>query len=94
MAGFSDPRVEQDLAAVLAKRVARSPDKPWILTDSGAYSYREMDERSGRLASGFAEQGVAAGDTVLIMLPDTVDYIVIWCALSKMGAIEVPVNVH
>ena len=94
MAAYCDPRVEQDLATILAKRVARSPDKPWILTDSGAYSYREMDGRSGKLAKGFAEQGVAAGDTVLIMLPDTVDYIVIWCALSKMGAIEVPVNVH
>ena len=92
--GFDDPRAEQDLATVLAKRVARSPDKPWILSPDGAHSYREIDERSGRLAQGFADAGVSAGDTVLIMLPDTVDYIVIWCALSKIGAIEVPVNVH
>ena len=46
------------------------------------------------MANGFNDAGVKAGDTVLIMLPDTVDYIVIWCALSKLGAIEVPVNVH
>ncbi len=94
MSVYSDPRDEQDLATVLAKRVARSPDKPWILTDSGSYSYREVDDRSGRLAGGFADAGIKSGDTVLIMLPDTVEYIVIWCALSKLGAIEVPVNVH
>ena len=46
-----------------------------------------MDERSGRLAQGFADAGIGAGDTVLVMLPDTIDYITIWCALSKIGAI-------
>ena len=94
MIAFSDPRNGQDLASVLARRVERSPDKPWILTDEGAYTYRQMDERSGRLAQGFADAGIGAGDTVLVMLPDTIDYIATWCALSKIGAIEVPVNVH
>lgn len=46
------------------------------------------------MAQGFANAGVKAGDTVLLMLPDQVDYILAWCALSKLGAIEVPVNVH
>ena len=94
MPAYDDPRFEQDLATVLAKRVARSPDKPWLLTEERAYSYREIGERSGRLAQGFADAGIGKGDTVLIMLPDTVDYIVIWCALAKLGAIEVPVNIH
>ena len=94
MSVFTDPRDERDLASVLSKRVARSPDKPWIVTDDGSCSYRDIDTRAGRLARGFAQAGVAAGDTVLLMLPDTVDYICLWCALSKIGAIEVPVNVH
>lgn len=94
MIAYSDPRDRQDLATVLMKRARRSPDKPWLLTNEGACTYRQMDERSGRLAQGFADAGIGAGDTVLIMLPDTIDYIAIWCALSKIGAIEVPVNVH
>ncbi|MCP5082141.1 MAG: AMP-binding protein [Alphaproteobacteria bacterium] len=94
MIPFSDPRREQDLATVLAKRVARSPDKPWIVTGDDRYSYGDVDIRSGRMAQGFADAGVEAGDTVALMLPDTVDYIWAWCALSKLGAIEVPVNVH
>ena len=94
MSVFKDPRDERDLASVLSKRVARSPDKPWLVTDDGSYSYSDIDTRAGRLARGFAQAGVAAGDTVLLMLPDTVDYICLWCALSKIGAIEVPVNVH
>ena len=94
MSVFTDPRDERDLATVLSRRVARSPDKPWIVTDDGSWSYREIATRAGRLAGGFAEAGVAAGDTVLLLLPDSVEYISLWCALSKIGAIEVPVNVH
>ncbi len=94
MIAFTDPREEQDLATVLAKRVAQHPDKPWVVTDEAAHSYRDIDERSSQMAGGFADAGVAAGDTVLIMLPDVIDYIWAWCALSKLGAIEVPVNVH
>lgn len=94
MISFSDPRGEQDFATVLAKRVERSPNKPWLLWEGGSLSYREADERSGRLAQGFADNCVAAGDTVLVMLPDTADFILTWCALSKIGAIEVPINVH
>ena len=84
----------RDLAAVLARRVAHCADKPWIVTAEREYSYREMDSLSGRLAQGFADAGIAHGETVLIMLPDTVDFVLAWCALSKLGAIEVPVNVH
>ena len=92
--GFSDPTGDQDLPTVLSKRVAHSPDKPWIVTDDGAYSYSDINTRAGRMAQGFTEAGVTLGDTVLLMLPDTIDYICLWCALSKIGAIEVPVNVH
>ncbi len=94
MISFSDPRGEQDLASVLARRVARHPNKPWVVSGDENYSYGEIDERSSRMAQGFADAGVTAGDTVLLMLPDTVDYIIAWCALAKLGAIEVPVNVH
>ncbi len=94
MIPFDDPREEQDFATVLRKRRERSPMKPWVVTETDSYSYGDIDIRSGRMASGFAEAGVTAGDTVLIMLPDTIDYIWTWCALSKIGAIEVPLNVH
>ena len=91
---FSDPFESRDLATVLAKRVAYCPDKPWIVYQGREYSYLEMDQRSGMLANGLIQLGIQSGDTVLIMLPDTVDFILAWCALAKFGGVEVPVNVH
>ena len=89
-----DLQAAQDFATVLAKRSAEVPNRPWIVTDQRSYSYRTMDERSSRLAKGLNGLGIGANDTVLVMLPDTVDFVLIWCALSKLGAIEVPVNIH
>ncbi|MDH3377854.1 MAG: acyl--CoA ligase, partial [Gammaproteobacteria bacterium] len=89
-----DSPLSRDLTAVLARRVAHCPDKHWIVTADRGYSYREIDTRSGHLAQGLVDLDIVPGDTVLIMLPDTVDYILAWCALSKCGGIEVPVNIH
>ena len=89
-----DPRAAQDFASVLTKRSKEVPNRPWIITDEQSYSYRTMDDRSSRLANGLDGLGIGASDTVLVMLPDTVDFVLIWCALSKLGAIEVPVNIH
>ena len=89
-----DPGPSRDLATVLARRVSHCPDRHWIVTADRGYSYQEMDARSGCLAQGLTEIGIEPGETVLVLMPDTVDYILIWCALSKFGGVEVPVNVY
>ena len=91
---LTDPLESRDLATVLARRAAHCPDKPWIIYQGREYSYQEMNQRSGQLATGLKRLGLQSGETVLIMLPDTVDFILAWCALAKFGGIEVPVNTH
>jgi len=71
-----------------------APDKPWLVTAERLVNFGQADEQSDQLARGFAALGIAAGDTVLLMLPDTVRMILPWCALAKLGAIEVPINTH
>ena len=94
MQALTDTRPEQTLAQVLRKRVEHCGDKPWLLVDDRAFSYREIDRRSNRLVKFLQRLEIGFGDTVLLMLPDTADFVVTWCALAKLGAIEVPVNIH
>ena len=89
-----EARKDRTLKEVLKRRADALGDKPWIVTAERAYGYREMDATSNRLARGFASIGIKHGETVLLMLPDTIDYVLAWCALAKLGAIEVPVNNH
>jgi crotonobetaine/carnitine-CoA ligase len=88
------PTGEATLTHVLARRLADSGDKPWILADTGPFTYRDLDRLASRLANGLSRLGVGRGDTVLLMMNNCVAFIGLWCALAKLGAIEVPVNCH
>jgi carnitine-CoA ligase len=83
---------ETTLSHVLARRLADSGDKPWVVSEDGNFTYREVDRLANRLAHGLAKLGVKRGETVLLMLDNSIDFIGLWCALGKLGAIEVPIN--
>ncbi|MSP83842.1 MAG: ATP-dependent acyl-CoA ligase [Alphaproteobacteria bacterium] len=87
-----DPRARQTVAQVLADRVARHGDRALIRADDGDVTYRAMDGLSNRFAQGLARLGVGPGVTVLVMLPNVVEFVALFIALAKLGAIQVPVN--
>mgnify|MGYP003575200407 CR=1 FL=1 len=58
------------------------------------YSFAEVNARTNALAAGFAARGIVQGDRVAILLPNCLEYVFTWFALSKLGAIEVPINTN
>ncbi|MFE7842651.1 (2,3-dihydroxybenzoyl)adenylate synthase [Streptomyces sp. NPDC057474] len=52
-------------------------------------TYRALDVWCDRLAAGFAARGVAAGDRVLVQLPNTPDFVAVCFALFRLGALPV-----
>lgn len=84
----------RDFPSVLRRQATVYGDKVVLITDDRKLSYRELDQSSDLVAQSLARRGVKRGDTVLIMLPNVADYIVIWAALAKLGAAEVPVNIY
>ncbi|MFP9191424.1 AMP-binding protein [Natrialbaceae archaeon A-CW1-1] len=63
----------------------------WETTDE-TVSFAETNRIANRLAHGLREQGVGKGDHVLLMLPNSLEYVFLWFACAKIGAVEVPVN--
>ncbi|EIG61156.1 class I adenylate-forming enzyme family protein [Bradyrhizobium sp. WSM1253] len=55
-------------------------------------SYSEMDRRSNRCAHGLRAFGVRKGDRVGMMLPNRIEWPILWFALAKLGAVMVPIN--
>jgi crotonobetaine/carnitine-CoA ligase len=86
------PDRELTLAAVLEARVARAGASDFILTEAGACTLADLDRRSDALARGLLGSGLKAGDTLLIMLPNWIEFIELWWAAAKVGVVEVPVN--
>ena len=87
------PLEERSVGRILARQADRFADKNFIETTSGdCISYRDMHLRSNQFAQGAAAFGIESQEPVLVMLPDTIDYVTVWCGLAKRGAIEVPIN--
>lgn len=78
----------------LAWRAVRLfPDKVAIEQDDVSLTYRELEERTRRVARLLRDLGVRAGERVLLMFPN--DYRLPECLLGTLraGAVAVPVNV-
>ncbi len=74
--------------------LAVAPDQQITYQGRIRYTYRELRERIGRLASGLAGLGVEAGDTVAMMDWDSHRYLECFFAVPMMGAILQTVNVR
>lgn len=80
------------LAAELGRAAAAAPDRPFLRMMHGEWSYRQIDEASGRVAAGLYRMGVRQRQTVSLMLPNCVEFVIVWFALAKLGAVTAPVN--
>lgn len=64
----------------------RIPDKPFLIYEGETHTYRQIDERSNRVARVFEEQGsLKKGDTVAMLMGNEPDFISVWFGLSKLG---------
>ncbi|HEY7459947.1 MAG TPA: AMP-binding protein [Xanthobacteraceae bacterium] len=76
------------------KWAAREPERVALLIrqPSGleAVTYGRLREQSNRLANAFAAHGIARGDRIAIILPQTPETAITHLAIHKLGAIAVP----
>lgn len=85
---------ERTVANVLRDRLQSGPDTTFLRTDERDVSLAEVERETNRIANGLSDAGVARGDTVLIMLPNGLEILYVWIGLSKIGGVEVPVNIE
>ena len=55
-------------------------------------SYGALLDRTGRLAGHLADNGIAANDTVAILLPNSVPWVESCFAIARAGGISVPIS--
>ena len=82
---------------LLAERVEANPDKQALVFEdaSGAlteYTYAALSDAVHRVASGFEELGVEAGDRAVICMPNRAEFVIAILALAHLGAVGVPAN--
>jgi acyl-CoA synthetase (AMP-forming)/AMP-acid ligase II len=80
------------LETVLRAQAVRYPDKIALVCENERIAYCDLDERIRRVASGLKEQGLGAGDRIVVFLNNGVEIIELFYAAFALGAIVVPVT--
>ncbi|UWU75843.1 acyl--CoA ligase [Bradyrhizobium huanghuaihaiense] len=57
-------------------------------------TYSEMDRRSSQYAHALREFGVGKGDRIGVMLPNRIEFPILWFACAKLGAVLVAINMR
>ncbi|MFZ0043889.1 MAG: AMP-binding protein [Solirubrobacteraceae bacterium] len=61
-------------------------------TTGRRWTYAELWSDTARLAAGLAEAGVRAGDAVVFSLFNCGEFVLLWLAAQRLGAIAAPIN--
>ena len=80
------------LPAALDAQCEKRPDQPVLEIARTTLTYRQLRDRSVAAANVLSEMGIGAGDRMAIFMGTSPEWVVLWFALSRLGAVTVPVN--
>ena len=96
---YYDPQVPPHLTypriplySLLDETAAKYPASPCTNFFGKRLTYREIKELSDRLAASLRRMGVPKGDRVVLLLPNSPQFIIAYYGLLKAGAVIVPLN--
>ena len=81
-----------NLATMLRESRDAKPDRPLCHISDLTFSYAQVDEISGRVASALLGTGLRRGDKVAVQLPNLPQFLFTYFAILKAGLVMVPLN--
>ena len=69
-------------------------DKPALVDAASGkrLTYGELTESIRRVANGLTQHGLRKGDVLATLLPNTLEYAIVFHAVSSLGGIVMPIN--
>ncbi len=82
----------ETVKGLIEARARSHADRPCVRFKGRSSSFREVNDRANRLAHGLVDLGVSRGDRVAALLPNRLEFLDLWFACAKLGAVLVPLN--
>jgi acyl-CoA synthetase (AMP-forming)/AMP-acid ligase II len=78
--------------ALVRRRAAEQPEKPFVVTDDDVLTYGELDRETAVTASRFAAAGVGKGTRVGVLMPNGTAWPVVALGVARAGGTVVPLS--
>ncbi len=80
------------LHAMLERVAAEYPDRPYVITETRSFTYREILDWSLRIAAGLLAAGLRTGENVALVMANHPEFVALKFAIARAGGVCVPVN--
>lgn len=84
--------MQMDVGSHVAHNAGRYGRKTALIEGGRKLTYGELDHASNRIANALLAWGAVAGDRIALVLPSTIDWVVIYIGIAKAGMTAVPLN--
>lgn len=72
--------------------VDQYPDKTAVIYLGTEYTYKKLKMMAEKFAAALLNMGVASGDRVMIYIPNSIQWVVSFLAIQRIGAVCVPIT--
>ena len=88
---------KRTLRSTLEQKAGAHPDRPFLIFEEqdgpvSTYSYQQFDRMVNRTANALLGLGVGKGDKVHLHLLNCPEFLFLWFATAKIGAVMMPTN--
>lgn len=73
------------IGTLLTRLAEAQPDAPAVTCGDKTLTRAELESAANRLARAYSQLGVGQGDMVTIALPNDTEFVVVCCAVWKLG---------
>jgi crotonobetaine/carnitine-CoA ligase len=89
---MNPPATPQSVPELLALQAQRHGNRAFLYFEEQVFGYQDLRLRMEQVGGALQRAGIGQGDKVAIMLDNRPEFVFIWFALARIGAVEVPVN--
>lgn len=82
------------LGDLLLRAARAQPKRLAVVLPDRSITYEDLQQRVDRFARGLASLGIVPGDNVGLFLPNSIEYVEAFFAITMMGCVVVPLNVR
>ncbi|MGD8971364.1 MAG: AMP-binding protein, partial [Desulfobacterales bacterium] len=70
----------------------RYPERPAVVYLGERFTYRRLRTLSERFAGALAAMGIVKGDRVMVYIANSIQWVIAFLGIQKIGAVIVPVS--
>ncbi|MEK4387071.1 AMP-binding protein [Solibacillus sp. FSL W7-1464] len=81
-----------NISNLLARHARKYPNQTAVISLGQETTYQQLDDQVNKIAGSLRASGIVKGDKVGIFMPNVQEFVALYFAIQRMGAVVVPIN--